>query len=185
MCEQHLIQSYRETTEFLRTREAATIQAVPHRPQQFKFLGMPFGICPACTHTALARDEVTGDVRCIWEACEFTATASDFCDLCDERVREMAAECEMVYYIRFGDRVKIGTTKNLRQRLTVIPHDEVMATEPGGPHVERQRHKQFAHLRVHKGAHREWFTLKPELADHIAAVRAREDVAAAPHSAAR
>lgn len=173
MCEQHLIQSYRETTELLRTREAAIVQAAL-RPQQFKLLGMPFGICPACNYTTLARDDVSGDARCVWGTCDFTATASDFCDLCDERIREMAEECEMVYYVRFGDRVKIGTTKNLRQRLTVVPHDEVMATEPGGPHVERQRHKQFAHLQIRKGSHREWFTLTPELADHIAVVRARE-----------
>lgn len=82
----------------------------------------------------------------------------------------------LVYYVRFSDRVKIGTTHNLAKRLADVPHDEVLATEPGGLILERQRHEQFAHLRVH----REWFTLTPELADHIAAVRAREDAVAAP-----
>lgn len=72
----------------------------------------------------------------------------------------------VVYYIRFGDRVKIGTTVNLPQRLTSIPYDEVMATEPGGPRVERQRHKQFARCRLTG----EWFGLSPELRRHIGAL---------------
>ncbi|MEV6432591.1 GIY-YIG nuclease family protein [Nocardia sp. NPDC051463] len=94
--------------------------------------------------------------------------------LCDQRARKMTEHDEVVYYIRFGDRVKIGTTKNLEKRLIAIPHDEVLATEPGGLYVEQQRHKQFAHIRVHH----EWFDLTPELSEHISAVRARATSAA-------
>lgn len=59
----------------------------------------------------------------------------------------------VVYYIQFGDRIKIGTTTDLGKRLGALPHDCLLATEPGGPLVERQRHEQFGALRI-KG---EWF----------------------------
>lgn len=71
----------------------------------------------------------------------------------------------VVYYVLFGDRVKIGTTTKLRKRLTAIPHDRVLATEPGSYDVERQRHAQFRHLR--EGRNREWFRYEAELVDHI------------------
>lgn len=75
---------------------------------------------------------------------------------------------ECVYYIRFGDRIKIGTTKNLLNRLVAIPYDEVLAIEPGGFGLESLRHKDF-------GAHRingEWFNNSPEILAHINLVRA-------------
>ena len=34
---------------------------------------------------------------------------------------------DVVYYLRFDDRVKIGTTANLPQRLAAIRHDEFLA----------------------------------------------------------
>lgn len=69
----------------------------------------------------------------------------------------------IVYYLRFADRIKIGTTKNLGSRLKVIPHDEVLATEPGDHELEHQRHEQFAHLRITG----EWFESGPDLLAHI------------------
>lgn len=69
----------------------------------------------------------------------------------------------LVYYLLFADRIKIGTTTNLVKRMEVIPHDELLATEPGGRPVELQRHEQFAHLRI-KG---EWFQAAPELLTHV------------------
>lgn len=50
----------------------------------------------------------------------------------------------VVYYLRFGDRIKIGTTTNLRTRLISVPCDEVLAVEPGSYALERERHEQFA-----------------------------------------
>lgn len=73
---------------------------------------------------------------------------------------------EVVYYIRFSDRVKIGTTRNLKSRLQSLPHDEVLATEPGSFDVEAARHLEFAHLRIHG----EWFRLEGGLAEHIASL---------------
>jgi hypothetical protein len=69
----------------------------------------------------------------------------------------------VVYYIRFGDRVKIGTTNRLTQRLYAIPHDEVLATEPGSYALERERHTQFREDRVIG----EWFQMSPRLMEHI------------------
>lgn len=70
---------------------------------------------------------------------------------------------DVVYYLRYADRVKIGTTRDPRSRLRAIMHDELLAFEPGDRVVERQRHLLFAHLR--EGG--EWFTAAPELVAHI------------------
>jgi hypothetical protein len=69
----------------------------------------------------------------------------------------------VVYYLRFGDRVKIGTTVNLPRRLTAIPHDELLATEPGSFAVEKERHLQF------KGDHvkGEWFHMSSAIMEHV------------------
>lgn len=74
----------------------------------------------------------------------------------------------VVYYIRFGDRVKIGTTFDLQARLSVIPHDEVLGTEPGSYALEKRRHRQFAADRVVG----EWFRLSPGLIAHIEGLNA-------------
>ena len=76
-------------------------------------------------------------------------------------------ERSVVYYVRFGDRVKIGTTTQLKTRLVNVPHDEVLAVEPGGFELERQRHNQFATHHVV----REWFGVHPELMAHAMRVR--------------
>lgn len=76
----------------------------------------------------------------------------------------------VVYYIRRGNMVKIGTTKNLRERLNGLMPDEVLAIEPGGRALERERHAQFADLR--SGARSEYFFPGVALQRHIAHVRA-------------
>ncbi|ANJ25461.1 GIY-YIG nuclease family protein [Agromyces aureus] len=74
---------------------------------------------------------------------------------------------EVVYYVRYRDQVKIGTSANPRQRLASIPHDEVLAFEPGGRRLEQRRHAQFAD---HRFAGTEWFAAHDALAEHIAAL---------------
>src|SRR3990167_4154606 len=73
----------------------------------------------------------------------------------------------LVYFIRFGDRVKIGFTTDLAARLTDLPHDEVLVTVSGTMHDEKALHRRFAEHRVH----REWFALVPDITDHIATIR--------------
>jgi T5orf172 domain len=74
-----------------------------------------------------------------------------------------------VYYGRRGDQIKIGTTTDMKMRMTQLRFDEILAWEPGTYDVERQRHEQFGHLRVGRG---EWFRAEDELTAHCGALRA-------------
>ena len=80
---------------------------------------------------------------------------------------------DVVYYLRqrdaVGDRVKIGTTTNPRQRLARIPHQDLLAFERGDRTLERRRHDQFAGAR-YPGT--EWFRATPELLEHVRVVGA-------------
>lgn len=70
---------------------------------------------------------------------------------------------QVVYYLRSGTRIKIGTTANINQRIRAIPHDELMGTEPGGHGLEHMRHLEFAADRISG----EWFNASPRLMRHI------------------
>lgn len=59
----------------------------------------------------------------------------------------------VVYYVRLGNRIKIGTTRDLQTRMVNVSHEEILAIEPGGYETERLRHEQFHRLRVAG----EWF----------------------------
>jgi hypothetical protein len=76
----------------------------------------------------------------------------------------------VVYYIRRGAMVKIGTTIDLRGRMAVLLPEEVLAIEPGDQKLEVQRHRAFRELRV--PGQREWFYAGRELQDHIREVLA-------------
>lgn len=95
------------------------------------------------------------------------------CAVCEWRAGDVpdpgivVQRIEVVYYIRSGDRVKIGTSANPRQRLGSLHYEEVLAFEPGGRMLERRRHEQFAAHRVPRS---EWFALHDELALHIQAL---------------
>lgn len=79
---------------------------------------------------------------------------------------------DVVYYIRYRDRIKIGTSTNPRQRFASLPIDELLAFERGDRLVEHRRHEQFAHLRLGTG---EWFAPGDELLEHIAELAAGTD----------
>lgn len=89
-----------------------------------------------------------------------------FVTACAEVGREAAARRDdLVYYILFGSRIKIGTSASLRSRLDSLPRGvKVLATEPGGHDVERERHEQFADCR----AGGEWFRPTQLLLRHVA-----------------
>ena len=92
------------------------------------------------------------------------------CAACEWRVGDVLDDglppprVDVVYYLRFRDRIKIGTTANPRQRLARIWHDEVLAFERGDRLVERRRHEQFADSRLDRS---EWFEAAPELEQHV------------------
>ena len=71
---------------------------------------------------------------------------------------------DVVYYLRFGDRIKIGTSRNPRGRLAQLRFDELLAFERGDRSLEQERHAQFADAR-YPGS--EWFHSHKELTDHI------------------
>lgn len=79
------------------------------------------------------------------------------------RFNEIKTQGSVVYYARIGNRVKIGTSTNLAERMRTINPEELMAAEVGDLGTERYRHKQFEHLRTHG----EWFKLQGDLARHI------------------
>ncbi|MFJ4252942.1 GIY-YIG nuclease family protein [Microbacterium sp. NPDC090003] len=74
---------------------------------------------------------------------------------------------DVVYYLRYDRRVKIGTSMRPRQRLASIRHEELLAFERGGRALEQQRHREFAELR--EGG--EWFTFGTALEVHTAGLR--------------
>ncbi len=84
----------------------------------------------------------------------------------DTEIRAGAAG--FVYYLRVGERVKIGFSVDIRQRMRAYPHGStLLAVEPGSYELERQRHQQFANARQ---SGREWFRPCPEIDAHCAAL---------------
>ena len=77
---------------------------------------------------------------------------------------------ELVYYIRMGERIKIGRSTNLQKRMATFyaQPDQLLAVEPcvmhNGVSRERQRHEEFSYCRV---GSTELFLLTEELQSHI------------------
>jgi hypothetical protein len=92
------------------------------------------------------------------------------CAVCGWRVGDVPdsdlppPRVDVVYYLRHGDRVKIGTTSNPRQRFAAIWHEELLAFELGDRHLERERHEQFATDRFERS---EWFRMSRSLRRHL------------------
>lgn len=81
----------------------------------------------------------------------------------------------VVYYVRIGELIKIGTTGNLKSRMASYPPTrELLATEPGGVGVESQRLCRFVQYRE---MGREWFRPGPDLLAHIAGLQQCGDAA--------
>lgn len=94
------------------------------------------------------------------------------CAICEWKVGEIpdhdasgiGARVDVVYYLRFRDRIKIGTSGNPRQRLAALRYDELLAFERGDRVLEQRRHAQFA---AHRILRSEWFEAHDALAEHI------------------
>lgn len=87
----------------------------------------------------------------------------------------------LVYYAARDELIKIGTTTQIRRRLTAQGIDQLLAVEPGSYDLENERFAQFAEHRLSPrrgvGAGRgrgpaEWFTPGASLMAHIDALRA-------------
>jgi hypothetical protein len=73
----------------------------------------------------------------------------------------------IIYYIRRGDFIKIGTTTDPARRFGALLPDEILAFEPGGEELEKMRHRLFGHL-WHRG---EYFRIAPELLEYARQIR--------------
>ena len=67
----------------------------------------------------------------------------------------------VVYFLRNGNRVKIGWTTNLQGRIRSLslPMSAVLATMPGGPAQESDMHGRFASAHIEH----EWFEFTPDI----------------------
>lgn len=92
------------------------------------------------------------------------------CAVCEWRAGDLIdhelppPRIDVVYYLRAGDRVKIGTTSQPHRRFAAIWHDEVLAFERGDRRRERERHAQFAQERFERT---EWFRTSDRLRAHV------------------
>jgi hypothetical protein len=97
------------------------------------------------------------------------------CAICEWRVGQLPdvettpVRVDVVYYLRFADRIKIGTSGNPRGRLAQLRYDTLLAFERGGRPVEQRRHRQFAETRF-PGS--EWFHVSAGLLEHIDVIAA-------------
>ena len=92
------------------------------------------------------------------------------CAICEWKAGDVPDEdlsrrrVDVVYYVRYQDRIKIGTSGNPRSRLASQRFDELLAFERGDRVVEQRRHAQFASHRILRT---EWFEPHDALARHI------------------
>jgi hypothetical protein len=99
-----------------------------------------------------------------------------------EGLEEMANPAALtcgVYFVRSGDAVKIGMSKDVPRRLrtlrTMSPLSlELLGVVPGGRDEEAQLHREWASLRLHG----EWFRASPELIGRIAGLTSAARLAA-------
>lgn len=90
----------------------------------------------------------------------------------DVQARQDAAEAKkgydtsVVYFIRFRDAVKVGTTTDLITRMSELPWEEVVGIAPGGIHCEVKHHRNLRPYRIHG----EWFEMTNEVAAYIGRV---------------
>lgn len=144
--------------------------------------GAPLSLC--LHHLLEAHDWVAGEygvTDLLPSPCAFCGSrlgvrypSGWMCAVCEWRAGEIppedatASRVDVVYYLRYRDRIKIGTTANPAQRFAALPHDEVLAFERGDRTREQQRHAQFAALRI-PGT--EWFETDIGLLRHVAGLR--------------
>ncbi|MER7814518.1 GIY-YIG nuclease family protein [Streptomyces sp. NPDC096153] len=77
-----------------------------------------------------------------------------------------SAHAPIVYFLRNGNRVKIGTSQNLKRRVAALSlrPDDVVRVEHGDQQHERSLHRRFVELRT---GDTEWFDLRGDLARYL------------------
>lgn len=91
------------------------------------------------------------------------------------------AHAPVVYFLRNGNRLKIGTSQNLRRRITSLSlrREDVVRVEHGDQEYERSLHRRFVELRVDET---EWFELRGSLARYLGEPEAQPAEPAEPEA---
>lgn len=160
LCELHLMDVYKATNALM----------TAHNPKGEEYALLPMewqqmpGPCPACGLCGYLAVTVTDKIRCNNASCRYEAWVDEFETLRRRLLFDAAADQDVVYYIKFRDRVKIGTSNNLRQRCKqIVTVELVYGFEPGGVQLEHRRHRQFARYRRIG----EWFEDNRQIRAHI------------------
>ena len=87
-----------------------------------------------------------------------------YAEIRDEGLKSVS----VVYFIKNGNRVKIGTTKDVQSRIKSFrvanPNNlKLLATIVGGRELERELHEKFSSCHIIG----EWFNLSPDILDYI------------------
>lgn len=159
LCDRHILTVYRATNELLNSKRGIG-QEYQLLPMEAEYIPGP---CPACGTTGLLVHLANGFVTCKAGDCTYDCHINKFCGDRKTLMAISAADRNVVYYMRLGNRAKIGTSRNLKRRLAEINPEDCMAYELGDRTIEITRHKQFAHLRVSG----EWFELADDLVRHV------------------
>lgn len=160
LCEVHILYVYSATNRLLTTKHAHSEQyaLLPSEQQQ-----MP-GPCPSCGVCGFLAVNLSDQVRCLNGLCKYEAWVDEFERLRRGLLFDAADGRNVVYYVKFRDRVKIGTTNNLKRRCGELQTVELLyGFEPGSYPMEQQRHKQFALYRTQG----EWFEDNRIIRSHI------------------
>lgn len=77
------------------------------------------------------------------------------------RILAGQSHAPVVYFARMGENVKIGTTTNLRARMSsfYVPMSDVLAVVPGGEDAEKAYHERFKSSQVADESRQELFRL--------------------------
>lgn len=165
-------------------------------PAQTRFIRKksPGMICPKC-RDFIMYDTKTNEYFCWRNECEFresfdnyrktlddihlTLARKQYIDtakqskaLAEQHTRQAQWKADLgpvVYYIKFRDAIKIGTTGDPSDRLVNLPWESVLLMEPGDVKVESHRHNQFREWRLHG----EWFLDCDAIRSHVAETNER------------
>lgn len=159
LCERHILVSYRIANQILSAHKARD-QEYQLLPSEADFIPGP---CPACGVAGLLMHLANGFVTCKASGCDYECHINKFCGDRKTLMGIVAADASVVYYMRLGNRAKIGVSRNLKRRISQIQPEDCIGCEPGDRTLEVKRHRQFAHLRVSG----EWFDLAPDLVRHV------------------
>lgn len=161
LCERHIFNVYKTVNRFLteQTPKSDEYALLPMEQDRIP------GPCPSCGHAGyLTISSITERVRCLNASCGYEAHVIKFEYLRRGLLFDLAGYRNVVYYIKFRDCVKIGTSRDLRSRWRDIASTEMLyGFEWGDRRLERKRHEQFRDYR-RTG---EWFEDNCHIRSHI------------------